>query len=1031
MSDLLQKYLKEKTNQSNNLRLLQAQWDYDQQLLGKALQNVGQMFSHYSRHDASHSTQILINIERILGEKRIKNLSATNIWLLLEAAYWHDVGMVVTKPHIDDAFKQDGFTQFLEKMVYGEISPHQQLAKVLLKQQKQGANDTDAIFNDRQLDKHHLTPWDAVLSLKFLLAEYFREKHPERSALAVNQPSELFGINSPRTELIPKRLYTLLGNICLMHGRGFNDILTQLHHAEMGVGNDECHPRFVACMLRMGDLLDMDDNRFCPVMQGMAGENRPPMSKAHEHKHASLQHFLLNSDRIEIIAKTSDVDGYNQQWQWVKWLKEEWHSQMENWQDIVPNRQFGLLPALGKIEVQHGDNQILLEQGKRNEFKLNAPKIMALLKGDNIYKPEDAWREVIQNAIDATLIRAWFDHKNTDAYKQLTTPQEQFNFFCQSETGKLKDYPIHIEFSQVEPEANEQHHDGNTTPRWQMEIIDAGVGINREALTALTTLGQSRSRVEYQAMINDMPEWLKPSGTFGIGLQSLFMHTDTLHIKTRHCHDNEALDITLHSPTGKKQGLVEINKSDRPAHERKIGTRVRFELLPVKDKDEYGQIMSMAMLGARYDLIADPVASQLPWQAIAHIQGIVKNTMVPINCILKSEGYKAPALENCDQPTETNGEWEFIPETCCQIKGLTFVGEDHFEQMYFRGQLFECHFGLPFVVSYEINLLNQKASDWLTIDRNKLKEDEGKMLWNVLFKTCLYWLKNHLSDLNEEEKQYASAFLSYHKRPGAIDKEDKEGQKTLNDLLQKIGEDWKKIKVLIVENGNFSDPKKETIEDALKNRVGFNFIAVPYERNLRLRDSNKVKQGKFVFVESDLLLSLIRVLCFEYNQRLTPKGKVERIYEPLRLDSRNSGSGNEGEQYLTTSLERSFKGFNYDVADVDDFSGVDGFNAANLKRLVLKDGVECQELLGESVVGAGKAIYLPYLPFPNNVLHRKHNNKNFLSYVKRHLIDPKITIEEIEQIYTELDAAISALMKRTGSKEAWENRFEEIDSRIR
>jgi len=118
MADLLVKHLKEKAGKHSALSLLASQWDFDKKLIPKALQSIGGLFPHYSRHDESHSKQILINIERLLGDN-IRLLSATDTWLILEAAYWHDIGMVV--PHADlqkaiaDAYRKG----FLGKNIFG------------------------------------------------------------------------------------------------------------------------------------------------------------------------------------------------------------------------------------------------------------------------------------------------------------------------------------------------------------------------------------------------------------------------------------------------------------------------------------------------------------------------------------------------------------------------------------------------------------------------------------------------------------------------------------------------------------------------------------------------------------------------------------------------------------------------------------------------------------------------------------------------------------------------------------------------
>jgi len=89
MAEKLKQHLLEKSEKHLHLKLLQSQWNFDEELIPKALQNVAAIFPHFSRHDSSHSKQILINIERLLRET-LTSLTATDTWLLLEAAYWRD-----------------------------------------------------------------------------------------------------------------------------------------------------------------------------------------------------------------------------------------------------------------------------------------------------------------------------------------------------------------------------------------------------------------------------------------------------------------------------------------------------------------------------------------------------------------------------------------------------------------------------------------------------------------------------------------------------------------------------------------------------------------------------------------------------------------------------------------------------------------------------------------------------------------------------------------------------------------------------
>ena len=94
---------------------LNSQWAFDEPLIAKALQNVSVYFPHYSRHDESHSRQILVHIERLLGEENISKLTATDTWLLLEAAYLHDIGMIVSDDQLNKDF--DAIKKHVEKII--------------------------------------------------------------------------------------------------------------------------------------------------------------------------------------------------------------------------------------------------------------------------------------------------------------------------------------------------------------------------------------------------------------------------------------------------------------------------------------------------------------------------------------------------------------------------------------------------------------------------------------------------------------------------------------------------------------------------------------------------------------------------------------------------------------------------------------------------------------------------------------------------------------------------------------------------
>lgn len=244
--------LRKKCEQNAGLSVLRSQWEFDRQLVSDALQNVQRYFPHYSRHDASHSNTILVQIARVLGPACIDALSATDIWLLLEAAYLHDIGMVVTDEQVRAWWGTPGFKSFLAQLEHGSDPALKEAAQLL-----------DG--RDLLRDLGQTWPVEVSHALTLVIAEYARRQHSGNAERIIRDPAQTIGLHSPRTGQIPPRLFGVLGRICSHHGRSFEDTM-KLPLQETGIGMDEAHPRFVACLLRLGDLLDLDTGRFCPVM---------------------------------------------------------------------------------------------------------------------------------------------------------------------------------------------------------------------------------------------------------------------------------------------------------------------------------------------------------------------------------------------------------------------------------------------------------------------------------------------------------------------------------------------------------------------------------------------------------------------------------------------------------------------------------------------------------------------------------------------------------------------------------------------
>jgi len=745
MSFEFEQALREKCQQNPDLSVLVSQWDYDKRLVTDALQIVGMTFPHYSRHDASHSNTILIQLARILGPERIKKLSATDIWLLLEAAYQHDIGMVVTTEQAKKWWDSNEFKLFLGMLRMGPDRDLREAAELLSDSTRAATLGPD-------------WPLQVAHARTLVLAEYARRQHPLNAERIVRDPSQI-GLASPRTTLIPRRLFDILGRICAHHGRSFKET-TSLPQRESGLGTDDAHPKFVACMLRLGDLLDLDNNRFCPIMVRSFGQ-LPASSLAHFEKHAAVTRLDVNTAIVEAEAECPNYESYEVTEQWFSWLREELKNQMATWSTITPALDFGALPSMGTISARI-TGHIALEEGRRPRFEVDREAIVSLVKGANIYDdPFSCIRELLQNAVDATLLRLWREEWSNK-------PKEELDQLEPKDLRKaLEKYPVRVRF-----ERKGNASSGNITTldkvRWHVTVEDSGTGISLDDVRQMQRIGGSKKNQARQLTIQEMPEWMRPSGIFGIGLQSVFLFTDTVTLTTRHHETREALQIELRNESGKGRtpdGLSIRRLGVGDGKEIRAGTRVAFALeverIPLWTQRTTGE--ESARLLREFDPIAH---DELPYE-IACAKDMAINFAKACPCPIELDG---TLLDRQEQASRMS---YFDRQSGLEIS-IEAVLRDHSSAvLFYRGAPLARSGYISELLHIRCDVQAGRADELLRLDREGFTSEGWHSFHERLQSTITRYFPTYLQDLrargSSSEIELRAASLYAHLKDLRLD----------------------------------------------------------------------------------------------------------------------------------------------------------------------------------------------------------------------------------------------------------------------
>lgn len=330
------------------------------------LKQIPYTFPNYTLHDEEHILNVMAAIAGVLGNQ-INQLSLGECELLILASAFHDIGMV---------YDAQGKKKAIENP--------KKCRDFLLK------NAPDYIGS----------PFDEWPESK--QQDYLRSLHPFR--LPELFTDKKWGFSNRPKEIVPTNI---LIAVCQSHGED-EAFLKNSSSLSFQTTND-VDPLFCALLLRLGDILDFDGSRAPEILFSFA-EGKPRSEEAFR-KHLASNGFVYpetpSDQHLPYSAECSEPWVEHKIRDYLNWVDQELivcndlkRLCNKEWQRQFPFPRSVSRTQINRIGYDSDDFSLTMDQ----------EQILTLLTGNNLYRSNDVFvRELLQNAIDATLLRKKMD----------------------------------------------------------------------------------------------------------------------------------------------------------------------------------------------------------------------------------------------------------------------------------------------------------------------------------------------------------------------------------------------------------------------------------------------------------------------------------------------------------------------------------------------------------------------------------------------------------------------------------------------
>ncbi|KJS66380.1 MAG: hypothetical protein JL50_11495 [Peptococcaceae bacterium BICA1-7] len=403
-----------------------------------------------------------------------------------------------------------------------------------------------------------------------------------------------------------------------------------------------------------------------------------------------------------------------------------------------------------------------------HNFEAYIPNLLPLLIGENLYKQKEVFiRELIQNSIDAVLLRTALSYKGIEK-------EQQFDKTIKITFGKGNTFNLN----------NEQREE-----KFFISIEDNGTGMTPSQVERyLIHIARSYyDSNEYRELAKKMELNYKPISKFGIGFLSSFLYANEINVETKSYIDTEN-SIYIHIPNHEGCFFSKINN-----YKKSTGTKITLFKSSKSNItiDNILKYITTCLLDIPLNLEIVGVDENNNQINVFHKSFSLRNNLaksnqpsffVPINNIGKIVSDQSNAHEPYGITVQYTEKFEpfYFPDDVFYIEmnGGILLNDGTLDKNRLKNYFTKIYFNYPPGI-IELDVTREKIIDFHNVAFKQFKND----IVNCLYYKINDWIKNEilyksdtqiitiyrllhflkLNGLSETENHFYSLFITFDK----------------------------------------------------------------------------------------------------------------------------------------------------------------------------------------------------------------------------------------------------------------------------